>query len=119
MSTDTLGFDAAAAAHLERIYETGYARRRRKAARDALGPSLLRASGFRIAHARAIGALDVAYTPDGMSHGLASLVAAFVPGRMGVTEGDVTDWLADLVALDGRGDYVFWLNQHLYAVEKA
>ena len=55
-------------------------------------------------------------TPTTFSAGLIGFIAAFVPGRNGLTETDATAWADDL-ALLGR-DYFFSLNRYLFVAVK-
>lgn len=51
--------------------------------------------------------------------GLAKLVAAFVPGRRGVTADEASAWLADLAATDSRGEYFFSITAYLFFAKKS
>jgi ubiquinone/menaquinone biosynthesis C-methylase UbiE len=77
---------------------------------------LLRQAGFVVGKPEAITTVNVEFA--GYSHGLAGLIAAFVPGRRGVTQEDADAWLADLRQLDEKGAYFFSLDQHLFVAGK-
>jgi SAM-dependent methyltransferase len=77
---------------------------------------LLRQAGFVVGKPEAITTVNVEFA--GYSHGLAGLIAAFVPGRRGVTQEDADAWLADLRQLDETGAYFFSLDQHLFVAGK-
>jgi arsenite methyltransferase len=56
--------------------------------------------------------LDTGYDPRTYSAGLIDFVSAFVPGRAGLTQADVTAWRNDLAALGE--DYFFSLNRYVF-----
>ena len=60
--------------------------------------------------------LNAGYDPNTFSAGLIGFVAAFVPGRNGLTEKDAAAWAEDLVSLGG--DYFFSLNRYLFVAVK-
>jgi SAM-dependent methyltransferase len=74
---------------------------------------LLEEAGFTLTERAAVPILNAGYDRNTYSAGLIGFVSAFVPGRHGLTEGDVTDWADELVAL-GR-DYFFSLNRYVFA----
>ena len=82
-----------------------------------LAPQLKQA-GFTVPRQRVIAQFNPDYQPDRYSYQIARLIAAFVPGRDGVTEQDARDWLEDLRQTGERGESFFSLNQYLYVVEK-
>ena len=55
-------------------------------------------------------------TRDTFSAGLIGFIAAFVPGRAGVTAADVNAWAEDLTGLGA--DYFFSLNRYLFLAVK-
>ncbi len=73
---------------------------------------LLADAGFSVTRRCAIPLLNVGYDPGTFSAGLISLVAAFVPGRAGVTAQDATSWTEDLAGLGPA--YFFSLNRYLF-----
>jgi hypothetical protein len=52
------------------------------------------------------------------SYNIAPLIAAFVPGRGGVSEDEVTEWLNDLAELQHQGRYFFSVNRYLFAASR-
>jgi ubiquinone/menaquinone biosynthesis C-methylase UbiE len=76
----------------------------------------LRRAGFTVAPPQVIVLLNVGYAPDTYSAGMIGVVAAFVPGRHGLTADDVEGWQADLI---GHGDDGFFsLNRYLFCATK-
>jgi SAM-dependent methyltransferase len=73
---------------------------------------LLNDTGFTVTQRSAIALLNAGYEPDTYSAGLIGFIAAFVPGRAGVTAEDASDWAEDLTRL-GAG-YFFSLNRYLF-----
>jgi SAM-dependent methyltransferase len=73
---------------------------------------LLADAGFTVGHRAAVPLLNTAYEPETYSAGLVGFVAAFVPGRHGLTPADVARWSADVTG-QGR-DYFFSLNRYLF-----
>ena len=73
---------------------------------------LLEDAGFSLSHRAAVPLLNAGYDPNTYSAGLIGFIAAFVPGRAGVTEAETAAWTDDLVGL-GR-DYFFSLNRYLF-----
>jgi len=73
---------------------------------------LLSDSGFTVTHRSVIPLLNAGFQPDTFSAGLIGFVAAFVPGRAGVTAEDARAWAEDLRGL-GAG-YFFSLNRYLF-----
>jgi len=77
---------------------------------------LLEDAGFTVTKRMAIPLLNAGYDPNTFSAGLIGFIAAFVPGRHGLSESDTTAWADDLVALDS--DYFFSLNRYLFVAVK-
>ena len=63
---------------------------------------LLREAGFSLPGADRVPIVNAGYDPDTYSAGLIGFIAAFVPGRLGLTDADAEAWAQDLRAL-GRG----------------
>jgi hypothetical protein len=59
---------------------------------------------------------NAGYDAGTYSAGLIGFVAAFVPGRGGVTEAEVAAWAEDLTGLGD--DYFFSLNRYLFLAVK-
>jgi arsenite methyltransferase len=77
---------------------------------------LLAGTGFTITHQSAIPLFNVGYDPRTYSAGLIGFIAAFVPGRAGVTAADANAWAEDLAGLGA--DYFFSLNRYLFLAVK-
>nr|WP_239028155.1 methyltransferase domain-containing protein [Pseudonocardia acidicola] len=75
-----------------------------------LGPAL-RAAGFDAVRVDVVPLLNTAYARDTYSAGIAEMIAAFVPGRDGLTRADADAWLADV---RDRDDYFFSLNRYAF-----
>jgi arsenite methyltransferase len=73
---------------------------------------LLTDAGFDTTHRSVLPLLNAGYRADTYSAGLIGFIAAFVPGRDGLTAAEVTAWADDLVALGA--DYFFSLNRYLF-----
>jgi ubiquinone/menaquinone biosynthesis C-methylase UbiE len=73
-------------------------------------------AGFAVAQRTAVPLLNAGYDQNTYSAGLIGFIAAFVPGRQGLSEADATAWTEDLIALDG--DYFFSLNRYLFVAIK-
>jgi ubiquinone/menaquinone biosynthesis C-methylase UbiE len=76
----------------------------------------LRQAGFATPRTEVVTTLNLAW--DGYSQGLAGLIAAFVPGRLDLTESDATAWTDDLRRLGEDGRYFFSLDQYLFVATK-
>jgi ubiquinone/menaquinone biosynthesis C-methylase UbiE len=69
-------------------------------------------SGFTRTHLQVVPMLNAGFDPRTYSAGLIDIVAAFVPGRAGVSEEEAQAWADDL---RGLGDsYFFSLNRYLF-----
>ena len=78
--------------------------------------SLLTRTGFTVTQRSAIPLFNAGYDADTFSAGLIGFIAAFVPGRAGVTAADVNAWAEDLTGLGA--DYFFSLNRYLFLATK-
>lgn len=76
-----------------------------------LRPSLQRA-GLALERVEALNILNLDWS--GYSEGLAGLIAAFVPGRRGISQEEATAWLDDLRRQHEAGAYFFSLDQFLF-----
>lgn len=74
----------------------------------------LREAGFAVQHIQVIPILNTTYEPSTFSYNIAALIAAFVPGHLGISERETTQWLEDLEELHRRGRYFFSLNRYLF-----
>jgi ubiquinone/menaquinone biosynthesis C-methylase UbiE len=77
---------------------------------------LLTDAGFAVARRGVHPIFDTGYDKDMFSAGVINLVAAFVPGRAGVTQAEAQAWRSDLVMLGD--DYFFSLNRYLFLAVK-
>ncbi len=78
----------------------------------------LRAAGFVLGEIRIVPILNTAYDATTFSYNIAPLIASFVPGRGGVSEDEVTEWLNDLSQLHQQGRYFFSINRYLFAASR-
>jgi len=78
----------------------------------------LRAAGFEVRDIRIVPILNTAYDATTFSYNIAPLIAAFVPGRAGVSEDEATAWLNDLAELQHQGRYFFSVNRYLFAASR-
>ncbi|PYN96458.1 MAG: methyltransferase type 11 [Candidatus Rokuibacteriota bacterium] len=74
----------------------------------------LKEAGFAVEDVGVFTLVNTEYGEHTVSLGLTALMAAFVPGRHGITEAEVAAWAADLRALGAAGDYFFSLNRYLF-----
>jgi arsenite methyltransferase len=77
---------------------------------------LLEDAGFAVTKRVALPLLNAGYDQNTFSAGLIALIAAFIPGRQGLSEYDASAWADDLIALDS--DYFFSLNRYLFLAVK-
>ena len=77
---------------------------------------LLEDAGFSVTRRAAIPLLNVGYDQDTYSAGLIGFISAFVPGRGGITGGEVASWADDLTSLGPA--YFFSLNRYLFVAVK-
>lgn len=77
---------------------------------------LLENAGFAVSQREVVPLLNAGYDPTTFSAGLIGFIAAFVPGRNGLTETDATAWADDLASLGA--DYFFSLNRYLFVAVK-
>jgi len=84
---------------------------------SALKPRL-RAAGFEVREIRIVPILNTAYDATTFSYNIAPLIAAFVPGRGGVSEDEATEWLNDLAELQHQGRYFFSVSRYLFAASR-
>jgi arsenite methyltransferase len=75
-------------------------------------PRLLADAQLRLTDASAIPILNRPYDRDTYSAGLIDVIAAFVPGRQGVSEAEAAAWQEDLTTLGD--DYFFSLNRYVF-----
>jgi ubiquinone/menaquinone biosynthesis C-methylase UbiE len=75
-------------------------------------------AGFQISRRDCIPLFNPDYDPNTYSYLLIGLIAAFVPGRRGVSQDEVEAWAEDLRRLGGEGLYFFSLNRYLFLATK-
>lgn len=78
---------------------------------------LLSDAGFSVVRRHVHPMLDTGYDQAMFSAGVIGLVAAFVPGRAGVTQEEAQAWRSDLGELGA--DYFFSLNRYLFLAVKS
>jgi arsenite methyltransferase len=78
----------------------------------------LRMAGLEVKEIRIVPILNTAYDATTFSYNIARLIAAFVPGRGGVSEDEATEWLNDLAELQQQGRYFFSVNRYLFAASR-
>ncbi len=78
----------------------------------------LRDAGFSVNEVRIVPILNTAYDATTFSYNIAPLIAAFVPGRGGVSEDEATEWINDLAELQQQGRYFFSINRYLFAASR-
>jgi arsenite methyltransferase len=78
----------------------------------------LRAAGFDVTEIRIVPILNTAYDATTFSYNIAQLIAAFVPGRGGISEDEASEWLDDFADLQQQGRYFFSLNRYLFAASR-
>ena len=74
----------------------------------------LKEAGFVVEDIGVFTLINSEYGAHTVSHGLAALMAAFVPGRQGISEAEVAAWVADLRELGAADNYFFSLNRYLF-----
>jgi SAM-dependent methyltransferase len=77
---------------------------------------LLVEAGFSVTRRAVIPILNAGHDPDTYSAGLIGFIAAFVPGRRGLTEADAAAWAQDLRGLGP--DYFFSLNRYVFLARR-
>ena len=77
---------------------------------------LLEEAGFTVTRRSAIPLFNAGYDPGTYSAGLIGFIAAFVPGRAGVSAAEARAWAEDLAGL-GAG-YFFSLNRYLFLADR-
>jgi ubiquinone/menaquinone biosynthesis C-methylase UbiE len=78
----------------------------------------LRGAGFEVEEVRVVSILNTTYDSTTFSYNIARLIAAFVPGRAGVSKAETTEWLDDLDALQRQRRYFFSVNRYLFAASR-
>ncbi len=74
----------------------------------------MRRAGFEVVRQRVIPMFNPHYAENTFSYLLVRAMAAFAPGRSGVSEDEATAWLEELDALGARGEYFFSINRYLF-----
>ncbi|WP_098957632.1 methyltransferase domain-containing protein [Pseudonocardia sp. N23] len=75
---------------------------------------LLRRGGFDVTEQRVVPIFNPRLHADTFSVTIKETIAAFVPGRRGVTADDTAAWLADLQARAAEDEYFFSLNRYAF-----
>jgi arsenite methyltransferase len=77
----------------------------------------VRRAGFTVTGQHVIPLFNPELREDSYSANTMELIAAFVPGRQGLTVDDARDWLADLRARAAEGEYFFNMNRFVVLAE--
>lgn len=77
-------------------------------------PGLLRRGGFTVDDQRVVVMFNPQLHAETFSANIMEMVAAFVPGRQGLTAADAAAWTADLRSRAGDGEYLFSLNRYVF-----
>ena len=80
-------------------------------------PALLRAAGLEPTKSTVIPILNVGADRNTFSAGESGIIAAYVPGRGGVSEAEATAWKNDLAGLGD--DYFFSLNRYVFLAHRS
>lgn len=80
--------------------------------------SRLRQAGFTLEHRQVIPLFNPEFDPNSYSHTILELIAAFVPGRQGITAEEAQDWADELRQFGAGGEYFFSLNRYLFLARK-
>ena len=75
-------------------------------------------AGFRIGRRDVVPIFNPEFDANTYSYGLITLIAAFTPGRQGVTREEAEAWAEDLRRLGAGGLYFFSLNRYLFLAVK-
>jgi arsenite methyltransferase len=78
----------------------------------------LRRAGFADAEVKVLPQFNATLDPDVYSFHIIHLIAAFVPGRAGVTAEEATAWSEELHRLGARAQYFFCVNQYVFRAAK-
>jgi SAM-dependent methyltransferase len=78
-------------------------------------PRLLREAGFTLREARPLPLLTLGWDENAFAAGVIGFIAAFVPGRDGITAAEVAAWADDLRGLGP--DFFFSLNRYLFLAD--
>jgi len=79
----------------------------------------LSAAGFDVEEVRIVPILNTAFDAATFSYNIARLVAAYVPGRGGISNDEAAEWLNDLAELQDQGRYFFSINRYLFTAFRA
>jgi SAM-dependent methyltransferase len=77
---------------------------------------LLLDAGLEVTDRQIVPLFNAGYDPNTYSAGMLELIAAFVPGRNGVSKAEATAWAEDLTELGP--DYFLSLNRYLFLAHK-
>jgi SAM-dependent methyltransferase len=80
--------------------------------------SRLGAAAFVLRSATPHTILDLDGGPDSVSGGLLPVIRSFVVGRQGVTEEDVTAWVAERESMRDAGEFFFAMTQFYFVADK-
>ncbi|HEX5227493.1 MAG TPA: methyltransferase domain-containing protein [Bryobacteraceae bacterium] len=80
--------------------------------------SELRRAGFALRQAASIPMFNAEYRDDTYAKGMLKMIAAFAPGRRGVSQAEADAWVAEFAELDAEGRFFFSINRYLFIAEK-
>ena len=75
-------------------------------------------AGFRLDGAAVFPILNLQYTDDSYSKGLAQLIRNFVANKKDVPPDDVIEWHRELERLNESGRYFFSTNRYIFKASK-
>lgn len=79
-------------------------------------PGLLREAGFALPEVRTLPLLTVGWDETAFAAGVIGFIAAFVPGRDGISAAEVEAWADELRAMGP--DFFFSVNRYLFLAER-
>ena len=75
-------------------------------------------AGFRLDGAAVFPILNLQYTDDGYSKGIAQLIRSFVSNKKDISPDDVIEWHRELERLNESGRYFFSTNRYIFKASK-
>ena len=78
----------------------------------------LRDAGFRLRQRAAIPMFNPEFQDNTFAKGLLAMMAAFAPGRSGVSKEEAEEWLAEFQTLGAEGRFFFSLNRYLFVADR-
>ncbi len=78
----------------------------------------LRQAGFTVRDRMAIPMFNAEFQDNTYGKGMLEMMAAFAPGRKGVSQSEAEAWFAEFTSLDADGEFFFSLNRYLFLADK-